>query len=128
MDPLARIAREHGCAMVLIRHLNKTGDNPLHRGAGSTQFSAVARSHLLAGCDPDDPDKRAMVVVKSNIAPNGTAIGYRVGDLDFAWTGYTDLTAERLIASPTPAARSKPKLEVAVEFLPRLREASRSWR
>lgn len=68
------LAQDLGCAVVTIMHLNK-GDSrdPLARIADSGAFTALARSVLLLGRDPDDPDgesgkRRVLTVVKSNLA------------------------------------------------------------
>jgi hypothetical protein len=62
--PLAMLAEWHGCAVVLIRHLNKKGgDRSLYRGAGSIGFLAACRCGWLfdpeprpAGSDPRLPE------------------------------------------------------------------------
>ena len=54
LAPLADIARETGCCIVLVRHLNKDGSmKALYRGTGSIAFSAIARSGFITGQCPD---------------------------------------------------------------------------
>jgi hypothetical protein len=74
LAPLARIASEHGCAIVAAHHLNKSaGTDPLARASASVAFTAQARSVLLWARDPDDENgergnRRALASVKSNLA------------------------------------------------------------
>jgi hypothetical protein len=54
LAPLADIARDTDCCIVLVRHLNKDGKmKALYRGTGSIAFSAIARSGLISGICPD---------------------------------------------------------------------------
>jgi len=99
MAKLADIAEKHGCAILAVRHLTKGGTlKPIYRGLGSIDFAAACRSVLLAGNDPDNPQKRGLVQIKSNLAPMGKAIGFELRDGGFYWTGDSDLTAARILA------------------------------
>ncbi len=54
LAPLAEVARDTDCCIVLIRHLNKNGKmQAMYRGGGSIAFSALARSGLITGKLPD---------------------------------------------------------------------------
>jgi RecA-family ATPase len=99
--PLATIAERRGCAMLAVRHLGKSrgGGHALNAGIGSIDFTAAARSVLLVGRDPDEEQRRAVVQTKNNLAPHGEAIGYKLEDSQFFWTGASDLTAERILAA-----------------------------
>lgn len=70
MTPLGETAREMGCAILVIRHFNKTvGSSALLRGAGSLGgLAGSARLVLALTADPEDEDEKARVfgVVKSN--------------------------------------------------------------
>lgn len=57
LAPLARLADERDCAVMVVAHLNKqkSGD-PLYRVGGSIGNVGAARSVLAFGRDPDDPD------------------------------------------------------------------------
>lgn len=70
MTPLAEIARETACCILVIRHFNKgSGQTALMRGAGSLGgLAGSARMVLALTGDPEDDDDRARVfgVVKSN--------------------------------------------------------------
>jgi hypothetical protein len=97
---LAEIAEKHNCAILSIRHLTKdVKQRPLYRGLGSIDLLAACRSVLLAGHDPDNPQRRVLVHLKSNLAPLGKSIGYSLTDNVFAWTGESNLTAEIILGS-----------------------------
>jgi len=81
LDPLTRIAQETGCAMLLLRHLNKSGGKTaIYRSGGSIAVAALERAALLVALDPEDPtgDRRVLAVNKSNLVPHAPSIGYRI--------------------------------------------------
>jgi putative DNA primase/helicase len=116
--PLAAIAERHGCAIIAVRHLGKSrgGGHALNAGIGSIDFAAAARSVLLAGQDPDDPKRRAIVQTKNNLAPMGEAVGYVIEGGRFFWTGTSTLTAGRILSPPSDEDERGPLAE-AKEFL-----------
>ena len=96
---VASLAEKHGCAVLLIRHLGKSqADRAIYRGLGSIDFTAAARSVLLAGQDPNDPAKRALIHTKSSLAETGASIGYELRDGQFLWAGISELTAGQVLA------------------------------
>lgn len=116
--PLAAIAERQGCAIVAVRHLGKSrgGGHALNAGIGSIDLVAAARSVLLAGQDPDDPRRRAVIQTKNNLAPLGAAIGYTLEDGKFYWTGPSTLTAGRILSPPSDE-EERGTLSDAKEFL-----------
>lgn len=96
---LGALAERHRCAVVCIRHLSKaTATKGIYRGMGSIDFTAAARSVLLAGSDPQDDSRRAIVHLKSSLAPAGATQGYELRD-GFYWTGLSPLTASDILGS-----------------------------
>lgn len=96
---LARLAEKYNPAIIAIRHLTKGGSlKPIYRGLGSIDFTAAARSVLLAGSDPDFPQTRGICHLKCNLAPLGESIGYELRETGFFWTGHSDLTTDRILA------------------------------
>ncbi len=103
---LKKIADQFNCAICLVRHVGKSkglGD-PRAAGLYSIEWRAAARSVLLAGADPDIPQKRAITQTKNNLGPKADSIGYSIeSDSDspsgarFYWTGLSDLKAERIL-------------------------------
>jgi plasmid stability protein len=100
LSPLARLAERHDCALLAVRHLNKVkAGRSIYAGQGSIDFTAAARSVLLAGSAADDPRHRALVHIKSNLAALGPARGYRLEAGAFAWAGTSSLCAADLLAA-----------------------------
>jgi len=117
MAALGKIAEKADCSMLAVRHLTKgTRSKSIHRGIGSVDLTAAARSVLLVGADADNQFVRAMVHIKSNLAPMGPAIGYEIREGAFYWTGTSKLTAEQILA-PEPTAEERSALDEAVDFL-----------
>ncbi|HVT17865.1 MAG TPA: AAA family ATPase [Thermoanaerobaculia bacterium] len=117
LAPLGRLAERFDCAIVAVRHLNKVkGGRCIYAGQGSIDFAAAARSVLLAGCAADEPRERALVHIKSNLAPLGRACGYRIERGRFGWTGESSLCAADLLAAE-PGAGDRGAREEAREFL-----------
>ncbi|ORV09720.1 hypothetical protein AWB94_08410 [Mycolicibacterium canariasense] len=102
---LATLADKTGCTVLLLRHLNKAkGGDPLYRGGGSIGIVGAARAGMLVAADPDDPDRRILASVKSNLGPAPESLAYRLvgaGDYGVArvqWEGETTHTARSLLS------------------------------
>jgi hypothetical protein len=115
---LAAIAEKRTCAILAIRHLGKSRGNgfALNAGIGSIDITAAARSVLLAGIDQNQPNKRAIVQTKSNLAPPGPAVGFTLEGGQFYWTGKSDLTAQSIL-SHVGDDGDMSRVEEATEFL-----------
>jgi hypothetical protein len=124
MARLAGLAREYKCAILLIRHINKGGSTKaIYRGMGSIDFTASARSVLLAGhVDHEDGSmERALVHIKSNLAPLGPPIGYVLGH-PFQWTDST-LTANEILNQPIGGGKKADEAKALIRDLLADREA-----
>jgi hypothetical protein len=105
MSRLAAVGDKTGCTVLLLRHLNKsrTGD-PLYRGGGSIGIVGAARAGMLVAADPDDPDRRVLASVKSNLGARPESLAYRLVDAGQSgvarvhWEGHTEHTAHSLLA------------------------------
>ena len=74
---LIAVAKDTGCAIVIIAHMNKAKDtSPLYRTNGSIDIAGVARSILAVTrtANKQNPAERYLVQVKSNLAPMGSAM------------------------------------------------------
>lgn len=81
LNPLGDIAERTGCAILIIRHLNKgSSDNILYRGAGSIGIIAVARMGLLVAHDPDDEQKRVFATIKNNLSKIAPNLSYQIAE------------------------------------------------
>jgi len=120
--PLAELAEAHSCAIVAVRHLTKQQQKAIYAGSGSMAFIGAARSALLFGHDSNNAQTFGFVHAKSNLAPKGGAIGYRIERTSdergrFVWTGESDLTAEQILAMSDCKGKKAPTTSRAKEFL-----------
>jgi hypothetical protein len=121
LKPLAALAERTGVAVVVIRHLNKSGgQNPKYRGGGSIGIFGAARASLLAAPDPDDPTRKVLARNKCNLGPSVRALAYelvQIGDTArVEWQGFTDHSARDLLVEPDEP-EEKTRLTEAVEML-----------
>lgn len=105
LAPLAKMAERTGAALLLVRHLNKmTGTNAVYRGGGSIGIIGAARSGLLIARDPNDPDKRVLASIKSNLAAPPASLSFCLRSsnndaVQIEWLGESQHGAEALLAA-----------------------------
>jgi hypothetical protein len=90
LAPLHAMAEETGAAVLVVAHLNKgQGTDPLQRLGGSIGIPAAARSVLLLGRDPDDPDgnRRVLAHAKSNLGPLSPSLAFALEGVRVTDTG-----------------------------------------
>ncbi len=84
LAPLAALAEDRRLAIVIVAHLNKgQSTDPIQRLGGSVGLPAAARSVLLLGRDPDDPERsggsgRVLAHVKSNFDTPASSRALRI--------------------------------------------------
>ena len=105
LSRLAALADRTGCTVLLLRHLTKAvGRDPLYRGGGSIGIVGAARAGLLAALDPDDPDRRVLASIKSNLAATPPSLTYQLvasGHVArVAWGGVSGHSARDLLGDP----------------------------
>lgn len=121
---LGLLAEKYKCAIILIGHMNKAaGNKAAYRGMGSIDFFAVARSVLLIGRIEGEPDLRAVVQIKNNLAAFGHSKAFRVTETGFEWIGDYEITADEVLGGIAPKVN---KLEQAKKMLRELAETSTS--
>jgi hypothetical protein len=132
--PLVELARETGCAILMLRHLNKsTGMSAKHRGSGTMAFTGIARSVIVAGKlkEPNGRATHAIALTKGNLSKHPQAIGYRIECADdnpdapaVFWCGPVDLDADQLIgadgAKVGDARKNAPAKQEAMELMAEL--------
>ncbi len=112
---LAALAEKYQCAIVLVGHMNKAaGNKAAYRGMGSIDFFAVARSVLLVGRVEGEPNIRAVVQIKNNLAAFGHPKAFRLSENGFAWIGDYEITADEVLGGIVPKAN---KMEQAKQTL-----------
>jgi hypothetical protein len=106
-----------------VHHLNKSaGGAALYRVGGSIGVTAAARSALLVGTDPSDPDLRVLAVLKSNLAAFPQSLAFRLVDdpvhatVRVQWETLSDLTASDLL-NPNSGGRADGARGEARDFL-----------
>ena len=126
LAPLHALAEQERLAILIIAHLNK-GDtqDPLRRIGGSVGIPAAARSVLLMGRDPEDPEggqgqRRVVAHVKSNLSRLAASQLYAIDSADaliprLRLLGECDYEGGDLLAEEHRETR--PALAEAMEFL-----------
>ena len=121
---LISVAKDTGCAIVIIAHMNKMKDtSPLYRTNGSIDIAGAARSILAVTRTPnkENPAERYLVQVKSNLAPTGNALVFDVSENGVVFKDEIELTAEDAFSSLSPRmGRPSERIEAAISFLKEL--------
>ncbi|MBC7293052.1 MAG: AAA family ATPase, partial [Thermoleophilia bacterium] len=126
MEDLKALAKSLDAAVLLIRHFRKQGGSAKDRGLNSVAFRAAARSHLVAGLDPEDPQakRRLLKQLKMNLVPKlEKAIAFALDpdqEPPFAWLGLVEADADVIAggsAEVEKARQEKSEREEAKEFL-----------
>jgi RecA-family ATPase len=104
LTPLADLAQRTGCAILLVRHLNKSGDlKAKYRGGGSIAFTGSARAVLVVDEHPEQPGLMVLARVKNNLAKPTPSIGYRIVEDELyecpliVWQGVVHIDADTLL-------------------------------
>jgi putative DNA primase/helicase len=103
MARLAHIAERYDVSILGIRHLTKSPSSKgIYRGIGSIDFTASARSVMLAGMDAESGEY-ALCHTKCNIAMKAEPVGYSLTDngagvLHFEWLAETHVTQDKILA------------------------------
>ena len=119
---LGLLAEKYQCAIVLIGHMNKgSGNKAAYRGMGSIDFFAVARSVLLVGRVEGEPNIRAVVQIKNNLAEFGHSKAFALSNDGFEWLGNYDITVDEILGGIAPKIN---KLEQAKKLLIELAKTS----
>ncbi|MDD6482210.1 MAG: AAA family ATPase [Lachnospiraceae bacterium] len=119
---LGALAEKYKCAIILIGHMNKaSGNKAAYRGMGSIDFFAVARSVLLVGRVEGEPNIRAVVQIKNNLAQFGHPKAFELSENGFKWLGDYEITADEVLGGIAPKAN---KLEQAKQLLRELAETN----
>jgi AAA domain len=114
--PLAQLAERTGCAILIIRHLNKgASENALYRGAGSIGIIAAARIGLLVAQDPYDEHKRILATTKNNLSQQAPHLSYQIEENASAipyiqWLGENNHPVSTLLNGPTTVSIQRQQL------------------
>ena len=125
---LSKLAESYGCAILLLRHLNKTTAQAQYRGMGTIAISASARSILLAAKDPREeelnfepgviPDtsrtsRNIIVHAKCSVTALSSSFSYKIDDHGLKFSDTVQLTADEVLYP----SKVKPPRQTATDFL-----------
>lgn len=88
LEPLRLLAAEHRLAVVLVQHLNRRNDSdPLARIADSQGIAQLARSVMVWGPDPADPEgdhggRKALTRAKGNLSRHSDSATFTIVEQD----------------------------------------------
>jgi AAA domain-containing protein len=97
------LAQRTGCAIILIRHLNKlNGGAAIYRGGGSIGITGAARSVLMVGKNPTEPTQFVLAPIKCNLCKPPPALTYSIMNAGddvsvIGWGQETSLSADDLL-------------------------------
>jgi hypothetical protein len=123
LAPLAALARRQGCAVLLIRHLTKSGPGrAIHRGLGSVGLVGACRSGWLVAEESEGSARRVLAQVKNNLAAAQSALAFEVvrpagAGPTLNWLGPVAVTADALLARPRRHGPEPEALARARDFL-----------
>src|SRR6266480_2532041 len=107
LTPLAHVAERTRCAILIIRHLNKSSStNALYRGAGSIGIIGAARMGLIAVRSPYDEQKCILATSKNNLSKQASHLLYQIVENEqkipyIQWLGEIYETVSNLLRPPT---------------------------
>lgn len=78
LRPLTQFAQERNVAILSVRHPNKSLGRAINRPGGSIGLTGTARLSSLLSPDPDDPDRRILSPIKSNLGVRHPAWSFRI--------------------------------------------------
>lgn len=116
--PLRNLAEQSNAAVVMVRHLTKSGGkHALYRALGSIGVVASVRSALLVAKDPQDANLRVLCHYKNNLGPLASSLLFEPvaagGAVKIEWRGECDYKPEDLLGTKS----GDKKLEAAEKFL-----------
>jgi len=109
MTPMAQLAEETGVCILMIRHLNKSGEmKAKYRGGGSIAFTGASRAVFVCERHPSEKDTCVMAKVKMNLAKASAIKSLAYSLVSKAgedhprveWTGEVELDADSLLRGP----------------------------
>ena len=114
--PLAQLAEDTNCAILIIRHLGKgVSHNALYRGAGSIGIIASARTGLIVTRHPNEENRRILATTKSNLSKTASNLTYQVMENEsgipyIQWLGENNDTLSTLLDGGTNLSIERQKI------------------
>jgi hypothetical protein len=125
LGALSTLAREHDIAILIISHLRKKEGAAIYRTMGSLAFVAAARAAWILAKDPAEPNKRLLLPLKNNLAPDVTGLAFTLEPSSeprtpvIRWSSdAVNVTIEALPSSPVrPRGRPDEERQFAIKWL-----------
>jgi len=135
MDLISEFAERNKITVILVAHLSKAlAAKAIHKVAGSHQWVAAARVVLCVVRDQEDPERRLLCPMKSNIMLNPKSLAFRIKEKFFpnpdtdehealksVYVEFEEEEVEIDIEEALDIELSKPddfaKTEIAIKFL-----------
>jgi putative DNA primase/helicase len=124
LTALATLARERNLAVLVVSHLRKKEGAAIYRTMGSLAFVAAARAVWTICKDPDDPNKRLLLPVKTNLAQAACGLAFTIETTDddvpaVHWSSEpVTATPEQVVqAKARPRGRPDEEREFAIAWL-----------
>ncbi len=114
LSPLAAMAERCNVAVVLVMHFKKAPTaTAIHRVGGSIGFTGQSRATWILTRDPDDENRRLLLLGKNNLAADAGGMAFRIQDAGFGdnsavihWEdGPVEISADEALAEQDPRAR-----------------------
>jgi hypothetical protein len=110
LTPLAKLAEKTRMAIVGVMHLSRKEDRAaLYRAGGSVGFVALARKVLAIAKDPQDPERRLLLPIKSNLPGASPILAFRAIDGRLEWEPADDITDPVALLSPGVQTHPSPE-------------------
>lgn len=129
LAPLSATAEANGAAVLAVMHLSKGGHGKaIYRAVGSIAFAAAARVVLAVAADPDQPSRRLMAPVKSNLSLPPSTLAYTLTDGRLVWEAspVTDVDIDQLLAGPPIGAQREEQTD-AEQVIAELLDDESAW-
>jgi hypothetical protein len=121
---LAATARRRGVAILAVSHLRKKAGAAIHRAMGSLAFIAAARAGWVICKDSTDANKRLLLPLKNNLAPDTTGLSFTIetGSTNRApvirWSpDVVHVSAETMTGTARCAGRPDDERQYAIDWL-----------
>jgi putative DNA primase/helicase len=78
LAPLTEMAARSGVAVLAVSHLNKSAGPAIYRTSGSLAFVAAARAVYAVAKDKENPARRLVLPIKSNLSRDSSGLAYQI--------------------------------------------------
>ncbi|MCI0642161.1 MAG: AAA family ATPase [Gemmataceae bacterium] len=116
LAPLAEMAKELHCCVIMARHPNKRGGGrALYRGSYSIAFNALCRSTFIVGHDPEVKERAVLAQVKNNFDAPQPSLAYTLksgsnGLPELEWLGLSRFTDNDLVGGGPNGPRHRARV------------------